>query len=457
MNTKNTPFFIITLVFAISLSQPSTASDFGFEEICNKGESWLYFATIAKRSDYLSPNSVAQGFNAIAPGSCRSMLPYGNRTATIAFFKQDKNGVFANVEIVPENSTSSSEHIDMMCVRPSLAYREYGSRQDIIKRFTPPCQPGYLPAKTSFTFVSGSNDMTINVSHSNQVTLRAWGDGTVPKKRRPQLIWEAEKDPNNQLVQENVHAKRDREVFKLLQEKTGQFIDKLKREQAERRAQQYQRQMKIRAEQQRQLEKAIKAVEKPTDETCAVYLPKKKFNNANDVSIAGVKVSMDVKEAHKALLCNGFSIDARVIARSGGLEKFLQGTRPRVYKKQLDNGDIIIAELENRVAKSDANKKVVRSRRNRLGSRNQADIRKYEVLSVRTRHKLAKPIALKGDEWKTIKSNFNKTYAVGRKKHENNFSIRYFLKTDAKQVSLSLHAHTRHPSKMIYMIDLTMI
>lgn len=451
MNTKSTPFFIIALAFMISLSQPSNASDYGFEEICNKGESWLYFATIAKRSDYLTPNSVAQGFNAIGPGTCRSMLPYGNRTATIAFFKQDKNGVFGNVVIIPENAISSSEHIDMMCVRPNLAYRKYGSRKNIVKRFTPPCQPGYLPAKTSFTFVSGSNDMTINVTHSNQVTLPAWGDRTVPKKRPPQLIWEAEKDPNNRLVQENVHAKRDREAFKLLQEKADQFIDKLKREQAERRAQQYHRQMKIRAEQQRLLEKAIQDVEKPNDEKCTAYLPKKKYKKANDVSIAGVKISMDVKEAHQALLCNGFSIDARLIARSGGLDKFLQGTRPRVYKKPLNNGDIIIAELENRVARSDANKKVVRSRRNRL------DSRKYEVLSVRTRHKLAKPIALKGKQWKTIKSNFKKTYAVGSKKHENNFSIRYYLRTDAKRVSISLNAHTHHPSKKIYMIDLTMI
>ncbi len=456
MNTISMPSIIVALIFTISLSQPSNATDYGFEQICNKGETWLYFATIAKRSDYLSPNSVAQGFNAIAPGSCRSMLPYGNRTATIAFFKQDINGVLGNVVIVPENSTSSNEHIDIMCVRPSLAYREYGSRSTIIKRYTPPCQAGYLPAKTSFTFVSGSDDMTINVSHSNQVTLPAWGDETVPKKRRPQLIWEAEKNKNNRLVQENVHAKRDREAFMLLQKKAGEYIDKLKQEQAERRAQQQQRQMEIRAAQQKVLEKAIKDIEKPTDVSCAGYLPKEQYKKANDVAIAGVKISMDTKEAHKALLCNGFSIDARKVAQAGGLEQFLQSTRPRVYTKKLDNGDIIIAEIENRVARSDANKKVVRNNRNHLGG-SRSDSRKYEVLSVRTRHKLAKPIALKGNHWKTIKSNFKSTYAVGSKKQENNFSIRYYLNTDAKRVSIRLNAHTQHPGKNIYMIDLTMI
>jgi len=149
-----TKHYILFVVLA-GIMLFSTAKAHADSELCNTGDSHLYFTALGWSSSIFSDVAVNEGFTPISPGTCRSMKPYGMNRVTISLFKYDKRGVLANVKIVPPDAVYSSKHINDVCVRPAGAFRKSGKQQDIISTYTPPCTAGYIQALSSFTLIAG--------------------------------------------------------------------------------------------------------------------------------------------------------------------------------------------------------------------------------------------------------------------------------------------------------------
>lgn len=147
--------------------------------------------------------------------------------------------------------------------------------------------------------------------------------------------------------------------------------------QQKQQAQQQQRWARIQAQgAARELarKQAIADLVVPDAEVCKRYAEKDRYKNYDDVRLAGVGLGMDVLSAHDAMLCNGFTVGPDLLARAGGLTKFLTG-RLAVYHRDDPMLGRITAELE--------------SRPNRAAPKTTP----YNVISARVRYPIAGPLS----------------------------------------------------------------
>ena len=57
---------------------------------------------------------------------------------------------------------------------------------------------------------------------------------------------------------------------------------------------------------------------------------------------------MTLEQAHKALVCHGFSITPKAIARAGGVTNFWANARQKTFKKVLSVRSVVLTDVEAR-------------------------------------------------------------------------------------------------------------
>lgn len=150
------------------------------------------------------------------------------------------------------------------------------------------------------------------------------------------------------------------------------------------------------AAQQQAREQALADLAVPGAEVCSRYAERERYGNFADLRLAGVQLGMDVRAAHDAMLCNGFTVDPNAIAKTGGLDKYLGSSRAIVYYRDDPGLGRLTGEIEAQP-----------SRTGQPGS-------PKHVLSVRIRYPLdGRPST---GEIADLKQSIKRKYSLGGKK-----------------------------------------
>jgi len=392
-NSTTHPLHLIGLavITLLMFCQPGKAV--ADAEICNNGDNWVYFAALAWKKSPLIDEALVEGFTPIEPGKCSSIVPYGMSRIYISLFMYDKHGRITNPVLTPRNADQKPDFIKKICVQPQNAFRRYSTRGAIQKNYTPPCPTGYITAKTSFFLINGDSNYTLNLDYEPNTSASVWGR-QYGEKRILQTIWNGERAGQTAQIQENKALARDRKALKALARAAGDFLDKAKKRQAIENARRYQAYMARKEAFERRVDTARKQLEKPDDTTCSPFLEKASYDDFETVAVAGVQIDMDVNTAHKAIICNGFTLYPAMIARAGGLEKLLKNPRPIKYFREA--GTNIRHELE------------IETRPFRDAPRNQP----YRIVSVRKR--IFDFGGIDNTRWQSIQDAFVGQYDLGR-------------------------------------------
>ncbi|WP_156762877.1 hypothetical protein [Woeseia oceani] len=406
---------------------PAHAQDIKRSDLCNQGTATLYFTTVGENTGLLSAGAMTQGFSAVPPDSCVEIVPYGMSRVILTFFKKDSRGLMTNLRIQPQNTDGESADYQLVCVNPTKPWRIFGTTGDIFSRFVnADCPAGFSPAIPSWIHTPGGLS-TYNISVDSNSAAVAWQDRQQRTYQQLPAIRQSQMQTDNVLVQTNPYAERSHEQAKVL---FGAIDDWLQRSQAEaqqRRAQAWEQQRRRRQQFENEVDKAEQSLETPDDAACAPYMEKDRYTRDEDVALSGVKLKMALMDAHRALVCNGFSADPQAIAKAGGVERFWANTREKVFRKQLENGATLFTDVETRPPR---------------GAPKGAD---YVVLTVRIRYR--PPQLISDDEWSAIRADFKRKYDVGRKRAENQLAIHRRIKIDGEQHALKLDAQAYRPGQ----------
>lgn len=362
-------------------------------EICNNGDNWVYFAALAWKNSILLDEALVEGFTPIEPGECSSIVPYGMSRIYISIFVYDKSGRITNPVLSVTNADHNPDLIKEICVRPQQAFRRYSTRREIKGSYTPPCPAGYIAAKTSFLLINGPSEYILNLDYEPDTHAPVWGK-QYGEKRILQTIWDGERAGNTAQIQENESLVRDRKALKALAKAATDFLDKAKKQKAIADARRYQAYRARKEAFEKRVDAARKQLEKPDDTTCSSFLEKANYDDFDTVAIAGVRIDMDVNTAHKAIICNGFTLYPEMIARSGGLEKLLRTPRLIKYLKSVSSN--IRHELE------------IEIRPFHNAPRNQP----YRIISVRKR--IFDFGGIDDAKWQALQNDFTEQYDLGR-------------------------------------------
>jgi len=144
--------------FGLALVVSWSSLVFGTEmvNVCNQGDVEVFYASLGVHESFMSSSAKIQGLFSLDPGNCRDVVPGGMSEVEVAFFYQDRSGTFGNAVFPvkgPEGSLFRTK-LSQICVNPEgfrdTSTRDHLSLSQFIKKWTPPCLHGYVPAKTSF-------------------------------------------------------------------------------------------------------------------------------------------------------------------------------------------------------------------------------------------------------------------------------------------------------------------
>lgn len=378
----------------LALWLPTSSADSGTAELCNKGDLWLYFTRLGRPSGLLSTTAVYEGFIAVGPGQCASLVPYSMAESTIALFQQDSQGVLGNIVMTPTTGRYSNDHPEYLCVRPRGAFRIFGNESELVRKFTGACPTGFVKAKTSFTITLGTDNQTLNASGDSSARMRPWGGDPSLTRIRPETLSEGERNKSNRFVAENKIVNRNREAAAELLKQGANFVESIRRGEAEKRRQKNLRHQRARQERQRISAEAQALLEYPGDEVCASYQEKDLYKKVDRVALFGVQIGTSPETAHVALLCNGFTIPLREMTRRGGARKFFLSQGTREYTKTMSNGQVLVSAISV------------------TGQRTQRNRVEMIVTRVAVTYQLTAQLDKKG--WKQIQKDFKRKYKFGK-------------------------------------------
>lgn len=331
--------------------------------------------------------------------------------------------------MVPQNASSAEDFSEYICVQPQQAFRRFSNKADIKKTFTPPCPDGYIRAKTSFMLIRGNSNLTLRLNYDSDKPGYVWGK-TYGAKRQLQSIWAGERQGFSERLQENAASARDRDIALALLAATGKYMSEAKKRQDEENARRYQVYLAKKQAFEKRVAAARKAMEKPADATCTPYLEKEQYDDFKTLAIAGVQLGMDVRTAHQAIICNGFSMLPELVARAGGIEKVLKKPRGIKYSKQIGNNTRQEIELETRGDRVDPNKP-------------------NRIASVRVRFSDFQGID--NQAWENIQDVFIEKYDLGRERR-NQYFVHYKSRNMGRV--LKLESDLRRKPMISYTVSL---
>ncbi|MEQ8207798.1 MAG: hypothetical protein RIA65_16605 [Woeseia sp.] len=406
---------------------PAHALDIKRSDLCNQGTATLYFSTIGENTGLLSAGAMTQGFSAVPPDSCVEIVPYGMSRVILTFFQKDSRGLMTNLRIRPQNTDGESADYQHVCVNPSKPWRIFGTTSDIFSRFVnADCPTGFSPAAPSWIHTPGGLS-TYNISVDSNSAAVAWQDRQQNTHQRLPTVQLNQMQTDNVLVQTNPYAETSQRQAKVIFNAIDDWLQRSRDEAQQRQVQAWEQQRRRQQQYENEVDRATQSLETPDDATCAPYIEKDRYTRDEDAALSGVKLKMALMDAHRALVCNGFSADPQAIARAGGVEKFWANTREKVFQKQLENGVTVFTDVETRPPR---------------GAPKGAD---YVVLSVRIRYR--PPHLISDDEWARVRAEFKRKYAVGRKRVENELVIHRRIKIDGEQHALMLDAQAYRPGQ----------
>jgi hypothetical protein len=191
----------------------------------------------------------------------------------------------------------------------------------------------------------------------------------------------------------------------------------------ERQMQQFARAQKQRSEFEIVRNQAIADLEVPDAEVCERYAEKDRYKNFDDVRISGVGIGMDAHTAHDAMLCNGFTVNPDLVARAGGLHRFLGGRLVVYYRDDPIHGRMT-AELE--------------TRQNQSAPSGTA----YNVISVRVRYPIDGPLS--ESEVNALKKTVKSRYKMGGRM-ENAAGIFYRNRRSGLSMTFAIEQYGNRP------------
>jgi|GEM_PF-1941198 len=408
--------------FALGLTlawQPADA-DIDSSQLCNKGSASLYFATVGENDGYLQSGAMVQGLVEVAPGRCVDFVPSGMNKVMLTFFRKDQRGILTNNRVAPTDAGRVNSEIAHVCVNMNQAYRLFGSRDEIYSRYVDAdCPAGFSPAEPAWIHRPGGQS-TYNIEVHSGDTAVPWRDADGRLYTDPPVLTVSPLESSGSMIEANQSAIRDHEAAKALLEAAVEFKEQAERDAQARQAQVWAEQQRRRQAYEAQVDAAEASLVRPSDDECARYADKQTVSSGRDVTLSGVRLGMDLRSAHEALVCNGFSIDPQRLARAGGVDKFWANSREKTFQKTLADGTVVFTDVETRPPR---------------GAPPGAD---YVVLTVRIRYQLA--TRLSAAEWKSIKSDFRDRYRVGKRPLENDYAVHMQYTDDVGQRSLQLNA-----------------
>lgn len=409
----------LVFIFMFLLHVPLLA-DTNSSEICNKGSTSLYFSTVAENTKLFSSRAMSQGFILVPPDACVDIVPYGMNRVILTFFQKDNRGLLTNTTIVPKNATPAAGNVQYVCINPKQPYRAFASKSEIFSTFVnTTCPAGLSRAQPSWIHTPGGYN-TYNIAvHANKSAV-AWLDKDNNSYTTFPVLQQSAMQTDGKLVHVNPHAEGDHEKLKIMAGAVDDWLEKSKREADQRREIYWQKQQQKRAQHDARVKQAEQALTKPDDSVCDPFLDKFPFKRKDTPTLSGVRLQMKAEDAHKALVCNGFSINPQSIAKAGNISKYWSSRREKVYQKILQNGRLVFTDVETL-------------------SKQTATGRELVVFTVRIRYMY--PELLNKAEWKQVKSEFKKNYAVGKLRGENELGIHRNFKYKGSGHMLQLKAH----------------
>ncbi|MFK8050998.1 MAG: hypothetical protein AB8B81_21420, partial [Halioglobus sp.] len=222
------------------------------------------------------------------------------------------------------------------------------------------------------------------------------------------------------LVQANPDAVRDNQKAQALLEAGQKYVERKRKEAAQDRAQRQAHQQRQQQHYNDQIKTAEQDLVRPTDSVCVAYTEKTVFKKPTDIAISGVKLGMDLTSAHQALLCNGFSINPRLLANAGGVKSFWANTREKKFHKVLEDGVRVFTDVETRPPR---------------GAPKGAA---FVVLSVRVRYQHPQPLT--EADWEKVRAQFKRTYPAARRRAATPHVVRGRFKIGGVSHTLELVA-----------------
>ena len=410
---------VFCLVLGITLAESALANT-NSTELCNQGTTSLYFATVGENDSLLQSGAMVQGLVEVAPDRCANLVPYGMNKVILTFFKKDRRGYLTNVRIVPKNATSVRDDIRHVCVNMQQPYRLFRSRQEIFSGYVnADCPDGFSPANPSIVHRPGGfTEFQVEI-HADTAAV-PWRDKSGRSYKNPPVLSLRASQSAGELIEGNPATIRDQIIAKEILEGALEYKKRADQEAEERQRQAWIRRQQQLEHQQAELDRAERSLQMPPDDVCAEYLQKTRYTKDKDIAVSGVKLGMDLKSAHEALVCNGFTIEARMLAQSGGVERFWASPYAKVFRKSLADGTVVFTDVETRPPRGAP-----------AGS-------EYVVVSVRVRYLF--PQRLPPSEWQRVRKEFKAMYPAGKRKVENDVAIHKLFTVDRVRHSLQLNA-----------------
>ena len=169
---------IISLGLVLVVSWSSLVFGTEIVNVCNQGDVEVFYASLGVRENFMSTNAKIQGLFSIDPGNCRDIVPGGMSDVSVAFFYRDRSGTFGNTVFKVKGHEESlfRTRLSQICVNlegfRDNSNRDHLSLNQFIKIWTPPCQLGYFPAKTSLgVWEERDYIYTIDISPSQDIAV----------------------------------------------------------------------------------------------------------------------------------------------------------------------------------------------------------------------------------------------------------------------------------------------
>lgn len=412
----NSAFLAVLLV----LSWQPAQADIDSSRLCNRGTASLYFATVGEHDGMLQSGAMVQGLVEVAPDTCANLVPDGMNKVILTFFTKDSRGLLTNNRFVPTNATRVNSAINHVCVNMTQPYRLFGSRDAIFSRYVnAECPAGFSPAVPAWIHQPGGQ-ATYNIEVHSQNVATPWRDSAGRQYTNPPVLTVGPLQSGGPLIEVNQSSLRDYQAAQALLKAAAEYKERADREAQQRQAQIWAERQRQRQAYEAKVDEAEASLVRPSDEHCARYVDKQKVTKGQEVTLSGVKLGMDLKSAHEALVCNSFSINPESLARAGGVEKFWANAREKTFQKTLDDGSRVFTDVEARPPR---------------GAPPGAD---FVVLSVRIRYQLAN--RLNAAEWKSVKNDFKNRFRMGKRPVENDYAVHMQYTDDVSTRSLQLNA-----------------
>jgi hypothetical protein len=159
----------------------------------------------------------------------------------------------------------------------------------------------------------------------------------------------------------------------------------------------------------------------PDASTCSRYKEKDEYNSFNKAALYGVKPGMLLRDMHDALMCNGFTPNAKIVTAAGGLDKYLAIPNKVVYTKILADATKLTTEIGV----------VPLTYQQRKSGDKTLKLKTFSVLHTPMN-------GINDSEWSRIQSEFTDQYDVGGRKNKNRYGMTFI--DQRKGMSIGLQA-----------------